>query len=60
MFKLRNFIMKTLLESIGKEPDYKIRDNALGWYDKSKLTEDDLAEIEAAITEYRTTTDGSE
>ena len=42
MFKLHDFVMKTLLGMVGNEPDYKVREYALGWYDKSKLTDEDM------------------
>ena len=34
---------------IGKYPDFQIREYALNWYSKGKLTEEDLAEIETLI-----------
>lgn len=49
MFDLRIFIMETIKGMIGNEPDYKVKKYALGWYDKEKLTEEDLAEIDALI-----------
>lgn len=49
MFDLRNFIKRGIFDSIGKEPIYKVTDNATGWFDKGILTEDDLAEIDVAI-----------
>ena len=49
MFNLRNFIKRGILDSIGYEPIYKITNNAMGWYDKGILTEDDLSEIDAKI-----------
>ena len=48
-FNLRDFILKTIVGMVGSEPDYKVRETALGWFTKSVLTEDDLAEIDAAI-----------
>lgn len=41
--------METIKGMIGNEPDYKVKKYALGWYDKEKLTEEDLAEIDALI-----------
>lgn len=49
MFDLRNFIMKTIRGMIGNEPDYKIQEYGLSWYNRGKLTEEDLAEIEELI-----------
>lgn len=49
MFDLRNFIMKTIRGMIGNEPDYKIQEYSLSWYNRGKLTEKDLAEIEKLI-----------
>ena len=46
---LRNFVMKSLKSAIGNMPDYWVLNNALGWYDKGVLSEDDLMEIQAAI-----------
>lgn len=48
-FSLRNFIKKGLLDAVGNLPDYKVIMNAVGWYEKEVLTEEDLAEIQAAI-----------
>lgn len=48
-FSLRLFIKKGLLDAVGNLPDYKVVLNALGWYEKEVLTEEDLAEIQAAI-----------
>lgn len=49
MFSLREFVKKGLLDAVGKMADYQVILNAVGWYDKGVLTEDDLAEIQAAI-----------
>lgn len=49
MFVLRDFLLKTLLGMVAKEPDYKVRQYALSWYDKGELTSEDMAIIEAAI-----------
>ena len=46
---LRNFVVKSLKSAIGNMPDYWVLNNALGWYDKGVLTEDDLMEIQTAI-----------
>lgn len=51
MFSLRDFIKKGLIDAIGKMADYQVILNATGWYEKSVLTQEDLAEIDAKITE---------
>jgi chromosome condensin MukBEF ATPase and DNA-binding subunit MukB len=51
MFKLNEFIKKGLLNAVGKMADYQIILNATGWYEKSVLTMEDLAEINAKIEE---------
>lgn len=51
MFNLRNFIKSGLIKAAGRMADYQIILNAAGWLEKGVLTEDDLAEIEAAIKE---------
>lgn len=51
MFSLREFIKKGLLDAVGKMADYQVILNAMGWFEKGVLTEDDLAEIEAKIDE---------
>ena len=48
-FNIRNFIMKTIKGMKGAYPDFQMREYALNWYEKGKLTEDDLAEIEDFI-----------
>lgn len=49
MFVLRKFIKKGLLDAVGKMADYQVILNAVGWYEKGVLTEDDLAEIQLLI-----------
>lgn len=49
MFNLHDFVMKTLTGMVGREPDYKVRQYALGWYDKAQLTAEDMAQLETAI-----------
>ncbi len=49
MFSLRGFVMKGLLNAIGKLADYQVILNATGWYEKGVLLEEDLAEIQAKI-----------
>ena len=54
MFNLRDFIKKGLLDAVGKMADYQVILNASGWLEKGVLTEDDLAEIDAAIIAHNT------
>lgn len=49
MFNLHDFVMKTLAGMVGREADYKVRQYALGWYDKAELTAEDMAKLELAI-----------
>lgn len=49
MFNLHDFVMDTLMGMVGHEPDYKVRQYALGWYDKAQLTLEDMAKLDAAI-----------
>lgn len=51
MFSLSNFIKKGLLNAVGKMADYQVILNAAGWLEKGVLSEEDLAEIQAAIEE---------
>ena len=53
MFTLKDFIMKGLINAIGKMADYQIILNAAGWYEKGVLDEADLSGINAAIEDYR-------
>lgn len=53
MFDLKNYIMKLLVESMGKEPDYKIRENALKWYERGTLTTEDLEVIDTMLEERK-------
>ena len=46
MFNITNFIMDTLKGMKGNYPDFQIREYALNWYAKGKLTEENLAELE--------------
>ena len=42
--------MKTIKGMVGNYPDFQIREYALNWYAKGKLTEEDLAMIEEWLT----------
>lgn len=54
MFSLREFIKKGLLDAVGKMADYQVILNAMGWYEKNVLLEEDLVEINAKIDEKNT------
>lgn len=49
MFSITDFIMKTLNGMIGRYPDFQVREYALNWYSKGKLTEEHLLEVETAL-----------
>ena len=49
MFKIKDFVMKTLKGMIGNYPDFQVREYALNWYAKGVLTEEDLATIESIL-----------
>lgn len=49
MFDLRGFVKEGLLRAVGNMADYKIILNAVGWFEKGVLIEDDLAEIQALL-----------
>lgn len=49
MFSLKGFIKKGLLDAVGNMADYQVILNAAGWHEKGVLTEEDLADIQAAI-----------
>jgi len=48
---LREFIMKGLLDAVGKMPEYWVRLNAGGWAKDGVLTQEDLEEIDARYEE---------
>lgn len=50
MFNLHDFVMSTLRGMVGKEPDYKVQQYALGWFDKAGLTAADMEAIATAIS----------
>lgn len=49
MFNLHDFVMDTVKGMVGREPDYKVRQYALGWYDKAQLTAEDMTALDDAI-----------
>ena len=48
-FTLSGFIKLGLLAAVGRMADYQIILNAAGWLEKGVLSEEDLADIQAAI-----------
>ena len=48
-FTLKNYIKRGLIAAVGKMADYQIILNSVGWMEKGVLTEEDLADIQAAI-----------
>ena len=48
-FTLKNYIKRGLIAAVGKMADYQIILNSVGWMDKGVLSEEDLADIQAAI-----------
>ncbi len=60
MFNLRDYILKLLDESIGKEPDYKVRENALKWYERGTLVEADLEAVDKLIEENKKVVESAE
>jgi len=49
MFNLKDFIKKGLLDAVGRMADYQVILNAMGWYEKGVLQEEDLAELDEVI-----------
>lgn len=58
MFSLREFIKGGFLQAIGNKPDYEIKLKSADWFAKGVLTEEDLAEIETAMSKNEVTTEG--
>lgn len=56
MFSLRKFIKTGLIKAVGKMADYQIILNAAVWNEKGVLLEEDLVEIQSAITENEVAT----
>ena len=54
MFSLQKFVLDTIVKMIGNEPDYKVQEYSLGWYDKKVLTDDDMLLIQTKIEEKNT------
>lgn len=60
MFDIQKFIMDTLKGMKGNYPDFQIKEYALNWYSRGKLTEENLAELETFLTEEGITEDVTE
>ena len=54
MFNLKDFIKKGLMSAVGAMADYQVILNAVGWFEKNVLSEEDLADIQMAIDEKNT------
>ena len=48
-FSTRDFVKQGLLNAVGKQADYWIIQNAMGWHEKGVLEVSDLEEIHNAI-----------
>lgn len=48
-FTLKSYIKRGLIAAVGKMADYQIILNSVGWMEKGVLSEEDLADIQAAI-----------
>ena len=48
-FTLKSYIKRGLIAAVGKMADYQIILNSVGWIEKGVLSEEDLADIQAAI-----------
>ena len=60
-FTLKNYIKRGLIAAVGKMADYQIILNSVGWMEKGVLSEEDLADIQAAIdAQYPQTDEPSE
>lgn len=53
MFNLRDFVKKGFINAVGKMANYQVILNAMGWYEKGVLTEEDLAEIDELINKQK-------
>lgn len=63
MFDYRRFLMTGFRDAVGKQPDYKVIENANGFYEKGVLTESDLTELQNMIdtkNEVLSETEGEE
>lgn len=49
MFDLKRFVVDGLLNAIGKQADYQVIFNALGWQQRGVLDDADLSKIQQQI-----------
>ena len=57
MFNFKDFVKKGLLAAVGRMADHQVILHAAGWHEKGVLTEEDLAEIQSAISAKNAVTD---
>lgn len=50
-FSMHDFVMKTLTKMKNSEDEYKVRQYALGWYEKDVLTDADMEVIDSWYVE---------
>ena len=48
-FTVKNYVKRGLISAVGKMADYQVILNSVGWMEKGVLSEEDLADIQAAI-----------
>ena len=48
-FTLKSYVKRGLISAVGKMADYQVILNSVGWMEKGVLSEEDLADIQAAI-----------
>ena len=60
MFVLHDFILRTLMDMVGRELDYKVRRYALDWLDKGQLQPEDLVEVDKAIQQHHDQLDAAQ
>lgn len=49
MFDYGRFLMTGFRDAVGKQPDYRVVENANGFYEKGVLTENDLSELQSML-----------
>lgn len=49
MFSVQEYLMKEFRGMIGNYPDFQVREFSANWYARGKLTEENLAELDALI-----------
>lgn len=53
MFDFRAWTKRGILNSIGQAPEYKVIENVNRWVDKGVLVIEDVAEIQAALDDWK-------